>query len=635
MRLHAADTTRMVWFTAIRCFLLVLFIFIPGIVQAQSPLTTATNSFSLMVGVPFSQSFVGSGTINNFYVLTGSLPPGLAFSTSGTGSTGIATISGTPTSAGSFSFAVRVTPISATTSLAPYDSPFVMTVTDPPTPPEANSVAATVQANSNGNTIAASLTGGAVTALSIASAPAHGTATVSGLGFSYSPTTNYVGTDSFTYIATGPGGTSRPATISVNVVTTPPTAANATLAIPYGTAGSVDLASFISGPTFTGITVTISSQPANGKASVSGSRVTYTPNPGFFGTDQLSYVATAVGGQSTPAILSISVGGPPDPSQEKSVVGMLRTGATAVRHYQSIQIDSFQTRLMQLDSGTDASHKSGCEGFAAWVAGSGGNGTVGGRNNRAQGYHAQGLTGGADRCFGSDLTVGIGFGYGEGRSNLDGEGTAALHAATVSAYGTIRLLPKVQLGWMVASGPADFDYERLGASLDESLRGQWSGNQHLASFSTNYKLEWDDLKLTPYGRYDASLLEVGSFTESGSDAYALKYQGQRFKLNRLTIGLAGEYKIERDFGRIVPRLRLEYQHDYANRQDVIVSYAAMPASPSYIVAADENERRSTMLTIGGDVFLRGGLSFGFQHTFSRSNGGHESNMSQLRATQKF
>ena len=58
---------------------------------------------------------------------------------------------------------------------------------------------------------------GTITSIAIAAAPAHGTATVNGLEVAYTPEAGFTGTDRFHYIATGPGGTSAPATVTVTV----------------------------------------------------------------------------------------------------------------------------------------------------------------------------------------------------------------------------------------------------------------------------------------------------------------------------------------------------------------------------------------------------------------------------------
>src|SRR3546814_6375815 len=83
----------------------------------------------------------------------------------------------------------------------------------------------------------------------VATAPAHGTASVAGDVVAYTPAAGYFGADSFTYTATGPGGTSAPATVSLTVGTPPaPTAGDKSgVAVAYDTATSVDLSGSIAG----------------------------------------------------------------------------------------------------------------------------------------------------------------------------------------------------------------------------------------------------------------------------------------------------------------------------------------------------------------------------------------------------
>ncbi|MBD9544758.1 cadherin-like beta sandwich domain-containing protein [Ensifer sp. ENS04] len=88
-------------------------------------------------------------------------------------------------------------------------------------PPVANPTAVTVAANSSGTSVPLTFSGGSPTSLGIASAPAHGTASISGTTISYSPFGGYSGPDSFSFTATNAAGTSVPATVSVTV--SPPT----------------------------------------------------------------------------------------------------------------------------------------------------------------------------------------------------------------------------------------------------------------------------------------------------------------------------------------------------------------------------------------------------------------------------
>src|SRR6185295_6034236 len=83
---------------------------------------------------------------------------------------------------------------------------------------------------------------GVSTSITVASAPAHGGTSVSGNTVTYTPASGYYGSDSFTYTATGPGGTSSSATVSITVATpAAPTVAARSVSVAYNTATAIDL----------------------------------------------------------------------------------------------------------------------------------------------------------------------------------------------------------------------------------------------------------------------------------------------------------------------------------------------------------------------------------------------------------
>ncbi len=196
------------------------------------------------------------------------------------------------------------------TNAAGTSSPATVTITvNPPAVPTVAAVSATTPYNTATNiNLASAITGTNITAVTIASAPTHGTATVAGETVTYTPSaTFYGGTDSFTYTATNPGGTSAPATVTVTVNAVGiPTVSATSVTTPYNTPTSINLASAITGVDITA--VNIASAPTHGTATVSGETVTYTPSATFYGgTDSFTYTATNPGGTSTPATVTVTV----------------------------------------------------------------------------------------------------------------------------------------------------------------------------------------------------------------------------------------------------------------------------------------------------------------------------------------
>jgi hypothetical protein len=95
----------------------------------------------------------------------------------------------------------------------------------------------TVLQNSSSNIFTPTITGGTATSLAIATAPSHGTASVSGMTLTYTPSTAHTGSDSFTYTASNDDGTSSPGTVTITVEAVPTLFTPASGALPQAMAG--------------------------------------------------------------------------------------------------------------------------------------------------------------------------------------------------------------------------------------------------------------------------------------------------------------------------------------------------------------------------------------------------------------
>lgn len=159
---------------------------------------------------------------------------------------------------------------------------------------------------------------GVHSSIAVATAPLHGTAGVAGDVITYTPTSGYYGADSFTYTATGPGGTSSPATVSLTVATPPPPVVEEPAPVVVDPtegdgATSVDLSTVSSG-VVTGFRV--EDAPSGGSVSLlppagaaTAWRLVYTPASNFMGEDHVTLVAQGPGGESAPAQFTFRVRG--------------------------------------------------------------------------------------------------------------------------------------------------------------------------------------------------------------------------------------------------------------------------------------------------------------------------------------
>ena len=261
----------------------------PAIVFVQTTLPGG------QVAVAYSQTVSAGGGSGSFtYSLSaGALPPGIALSSAGA-------ISGTPTAAGSYSFTLTATDSFGFSGSQPFtvgiNQPVPVVVNDTATTPANAAASIDVTANDTGP----------ITSIAIAQAPSHGTATVNGLNVVYTPASNFFGNDSFTYTATGPGGTSAAATVSVSV--TPlavPVAAAQSATVLAGQSVTVQAeAGAINGP-FTAIT--ISRAPSSGTAVVQGASIVYSADSDASGVVDFEYTLSNPFGASAPARISVTV----------------------------------------------------------------------------------------------------------------------------------------------------------------------------------------------------------------------------------------------------------------------------------------------------------------------------------------
>jgi Bacterial Ig domain len=144
-------------------------------------------------------------------------------------------------------------------------------------------------------------------AVTTVSDPSHGTAAISGTEASYTPDAGYTGEDSFSYTITDGQGHYSSATVTVDIlpdlIGPGPYAAD-----DYATSNQDQPVSIavldndLGAQSITGV-----STPANGSASVSGSDVLYTPNPGYDGVDSFTYTITDGQGLYSSATVTVDV----------------------------------------------------------------------------------------------------------------------------------------------------------------------------------------------------------------------------------------------------------------------------------------------------------------------------------------
>ncbi|MEM7707456.1 MAG: Ig-like domain-containing protein, partial [Pseudomonadota bacterium] len=181
-------------------------------------------------------------------------------------------------------------------------------------PPMANSDAVSLNEDATANiTLVASDLDGDALSYEILSQPGSGTLTGSGPIFVYTPAANFFGTDSFSYLVSDGTANSSAETVSLSVISVNdiPIAIGASAVVDEDSSVVVSVsASDVESPS---LNYVVSTPPSHGVVSGNGPDFSYTPNPGFSGSDSFSFVANDGLSDSVPALVSIVVNAVNDP----------------------------------------------------------------------------------------------------------------------------------------------------------------------------------------------------------------------------------------------------------------------------------------------------------------------------------
>ena len=175
-----------------------------------------------------------------------------------------------------------------------------ITVTAPPLPvPASQSVTVNYQ---TATAVTLSATGLGTITYAVSIPPTNGTLSGTVPNLTYTPATGYSGSDSFSFTATNPGGTSVAAVVSLTVLPIPPMASAQTVTDPSNGALPITLVATGTGT----MTYTVATQPTHGTVTISGAVATYTPSATNAGTDSFTFTASN-GSVSNAAKVSILV----------------------------------------------------------------------------------------------------------------------------------------------------------------------------------------------------------------------------------------------------------------------------------------------------------------------------------------
>ena len=635
-----------------------------------------------IVGVAYSQAFSTSGGLApySYAVSAGALPGGLTLSAGGT-------LAGTPTTAGSSSFTVTSTDSTGGTA-ATVSQAYTLEIIN--APPVAVDDTATVLA---GQSVTIAVTGNDVsiapiTSIAIATPPTQGTAVVSGLDIVYTAPTTASPTVSFTYIATGPGGNSAPATVTVTVNPLP-VAPTLTATTTPATPVQVVLTNGAAGGPFTGANVVAVSPAGSGTTSIAASGgnyvLTFTPDAAFTGVAVVRYTLSNAFATSAEGTVTITVQPRPDPSLDAEVRGLVDAQVESTKRFATTQINNFQQRLERLHNGGEGGFDNGI-GFAidrpciqplvgysidpcnpdtngfrggnglansatgtgaaggtgnggpvgTWIGGMIRSGSQDGRNGGADiDFETDGLSTGIDYRVNDEFVIGGGFGYGKDENAIGDDGTRldgdARTVALYASYHPGRWFMDTLLGYQ----SLDYDLRRYVTANGGLVNGQRDGSQKFASVSVGADIVRENMLFTPYARLDVAQARLDAYTETGDPIYALSFEDMDVDTTTGNVGMRLDWQHEQSWGRFTPQVRLEYQHDFSGRSDAVIRYADLVGGPVYGLSSTGFDNNRFMVGLGALFDLKSGWGWRLEYRGQVGSSGESDNGVSVNVQKQF
>lgn len=555
------------------------------------------------------------------------------------------TITYTPTAGytGTDSFTYTVTGPGGTSA------PSTVSITVNTLAPTGSAVTMTVPLNTATTLdLAPYITGSSISGVSIGSNPAHGTVAVNGTRVIFTPANNYFGADSFTYIAYGNGGISPQATVTVNVTGRPdPTRDPNVTALVTSQIDASRRFSRAQISNFQGRLESLHRRPVEDDAA-RGSSASLAARPGTIGA--IAGGAYMHEQRGAPAAIGKPSGAAYQPGanlQADPAAGLLQStpvapaaalatvataiaaggnssGAAALGKALTAATNAVQGSTLNLSASTGGAAGSpagGEDGINIWT---GGSVRVGERNQGSSSgtsYSTDGVSVGADRRISEQLVVGAGVGYGRDATDIGIDGSNSRSNSTaIAVYGSYQPTPNTYIDGVLGYGRLNFSSERFVTPVSDFARSQRSGDFFFGSLTAGYEFNVTGLRLSPYGRLDAAQHRLRAVTETGAGLYALNYDSQNVPSLQLSAGLRAESVHEASFGWILPRLRVEYQHEFKGEQQASVGYADQVGGPRYTLPVNTSNRNALVLGVGSDIILGRGLTLSLDYQVQRSSG---------------
>ncbi|EPP0957260.1 autotransporter domain-containing protein [Cronobacter dublinensis] len=626
-------------------------------ILAPTTVTIAPASGALpaaTTGSAWSQTLSATGGSAPYTWTAHGLPAGISLNAA-TGA-----LSGTPTTAGSFTFSVTAKEagnVSATASYTLVVGAVTPGVTLAVTPASGALPAATT-GSAWSQTFAVSggtapyrwqLSGALPAGLTFSDGSLKGT-----------PTT--AGSSAFTLTATDANGVAVQAAYTLQIKAAAAQAADQSALLSAGRVTRVSLTRGASGGPFTGARLLAQPDKRQGTAAIDAVgddyQLTFNAAPQASGTVALRYVLLSAAGVTSPATITLTIASRPDPSKDVNVAGTVSAQYQAAQNFARAQIRNFSDRLEQLHSSEDVPASLNGVHFALptsraergldtdlWNAALQqqaqqdaqdrlppalpfGTQTPGQRLSWWTGGYVDfgrdkdstmrlshtlvGVSTGMDYRFTPDVTAGVGLGFGRDVSDIGDTGTRSNGQSMSTALYASYHPNAVFFDGLLGYSRLDFDSKRDVSETDAVARGSRGGRQFFGALASGYEFRSPQTLVSPYGRVQVSQTRLEGYTESDAGMYNLAFAPQRFSQVTGSAGLRAERRVPVTWGAVRLQSRVEYSRLMNDTGSARVGYADV-GNDTWRMSLYEQNRQSLSLGAGLDVQLPNGVTPGIAY----------------------
>lgn len=575
----------------------------------------------MTAGSSVSQSITASGGTSPYtYAITsGALPQGLNLSSNGA-------LSGTPTTAGAYSFTITAT--DSSTGAGPYTGSCSYSGTINVEPPTAADYSA---ATSSGATTVIDLmpdaSGGPFTAANIvAVSPIHaGTAVINDVGtvdapsfqMSFTAAHTFYGTAVISYTLNSAHTVSSPANVTINI-SARPNMANDPEVKGLISAAANTIRQFAT-THIANFTRRLEALHNDGWAPDQFNIRLNSAPTAYRELSSLEKMRWQTGDE---AMTGISL-------QDKLyrvgwVVQNTKPSKQPSQNNQTNLLNEFQLVNAQIADLAEPNSKIQ-QPLSVWIAG-----TIDFGQQYSNGQQAgfkfttNGISVGGDYRVNDLFTLGLGIGFSRDSTDIANNGTKNITKGMVGAlYSSLRPFKNFFIDSVLGYAALDFDSTRYITDSGGFATSTRKGNQIFGALVTGYEYRYTDWLIAPYGRLEIMSATLDQTTETASNLSALTYFKQTVKASNGTLGLRVEDKYITRAGILMPYARVEFLHRFEGANSATLAYADLASvGPIYSLDVLELSTGNWMAGIGARMAMRKGLMFTIDYTtnINQTNG---------------